>query len=228
MVYLFVGSDPPAKDAQLKKIRLQALDQHTEQFNLDVLYARDTSLKELQEKLFYLPVKSLKRVVVVKGAEDLKEESREYLAQYVKTPPKQTILVLDIDTRQQKGAFGKNDRLESFIRRISGYAKTIRFQEDPRPDTFSLGRQINLRRPDAALKILRELTRFNDERKLAPLILGVLRANFEREVAEPLELRRRLKLLLACDLEIKTGKLKASFALEKLIVALCGLRKALH
>lgn len=228
MVYLFVGSDGPAKDTQLKEIRQQTLEKQTEQFNLDVLYARELTLKELQEKLFYLPVKSLKRILVIKGAQDLKEEARAYLSQYVKSPHKQTILVLDIDPQHQKGAIARHEKTESFIRQISRYAKTIRFHENIAPNTFSLGRQINLRRPDVALRVLHELLKNSDERKLAPLILGALRVNFEREISDSLELRRRLKLLLTCDLEIKTGKLKLSFALEKLIIALCGLRKTLH
>jgi hypothetical protein len=55
------------------------------------------------------------------------------------------------------------------------------------------------------------------------MILGGLRSNYERNVFKPLERRKRLKLLLNCDIEIKTGRLKPELALEKLVAGLCYL-----
>jgi DNA polymerase III delta subunit len=56
-------------------------------------------------------------------------------------------------------------------------------------------------------------------------ILGGLRYSWENSIATPLETRRRLKALLNCDIDIKTGRLKADFALERLVVSLCSLAK---
>jgi hypothetical protein len=56
-------------------------------------------------------------------------------------------------------------------------------------------------------------------------ILGGLGYTWERDVMAPLEAKRRLKLLLNCDVEIKTGRLKPNFALEKLVISLCGAAK---
>nr|HPL83037.1 hypothetical protein [Candidatus Omnitrophota bacterium] len=59
-------------------------------------------------------------------------------------------------------------------------------------------------------------------------ILGGLRYSLENNVQDVKGLRRRLKLLLNCDIEIKTGKLKPVFALEKLVVNLCALSQPFH
>ena len=55
-------------------------------------------------------------------------------------------------------------------------------------------------------------------------IMGGLRASWTRYPADPLSLKKRLKILLQCDLDIKTGRIKPVYALERLIVNLCGLR----
>ncbi|MBU2221633.1 MAG: hypothetical protein KJ722_03350, partial [Candidatus Omnitrophica bacterium] len=48
------------------------------------------------------------------------------------------------------------------------------------------------------------------------------RAAWQRQIQRPQEIRKRLKLLLNCDIEIKTGKAKPGLALERFIVSLCG------
>ena len=217
MVFLFIGQDKPAKDIQLARLRQEFLKKETEQFNLDILYAKELALDSLQEKLLFLPVKNPRRIVVIKGAEDLGDDSKEFLLKYVKNPPKQIVLVLDVE--RLAGA-----RPDEFIRGIQGHAKTYRFKEIQSLDTFSLSRQIELKRPDYALKVLGELLR-GGERPVR--ILGGLRYVWEKSSAPPLEAKKRLKLLLECDIDIKTGRLKPTFALEKLVVSLCGPRKVL-
>jgi DNA polymerase III delta subunit len=213
MVYLFIGQDSPSKDLQLKALRKECLAKSTEQFNLDILHAREVTLKDLQEKLIYLPLKSSKRLLVIKNAQDLKQDAREFILEFVKVAHKQTILILDID---------KQDRKDAFISSIFRYAKTLRFKEAQSIDTFTLSRQITLRQPDYALRVLNQLLK-NGERP--ERILGGLRYVWERESASPLETKRRLKFLLNCDIDIKTGRLKPVFALERLVLNLCGLGK---
>jgi DNA polymerase III delta subunit len=41
-------------------------------------------------------------------------------------------------------------------------------------------------------------------------------------VNNPAELQRRLKLLLECDVSIKTGRLKPTLVLERLVIGLCA------
>lgn len=216
MVYLFIGQDFIAKDIQLKKIKEEFLRKETEQFNFDTLYSKELTLKNLQEKLLTLPVGSPKRIVVLKANTELKPEIKDFLLGYTKKPPKEIVLVLDFQQRTKR---------DDFIERIGRVSKVLRFQEITRPDAFALSRSINLKRPDFALGILNQLL----EDGLRPeMILGGLRYAWERDSVYPLERKRRLKLLLNCDIEIKTGKLKPVFALEKLVISLCGPVKPLH
>jgi DNA polymerase III delta subunit len=209
VVYLFVGEDNISKDIKLNKLKQDTLPKEVEHFNLDTLYAKELTLRDLQEKLLCLPVKAKKRLIVIKYAEALREDAKEFLINYVKKPYPKIILVLDISRTQPK---------DEFINRILKYTHVFRFKEPIRIDTFTLSRQIDLRKPDYALKILSQLLKNGEKPER---ILGGLRYCWERDAHYSLEMRRRLKLLLECDIDIKTGRLKPAFALEKLVVSLC-------
>jgi DNA polymerase III delta subunit len=213
MVYLFLGSDISSKDLQLKKLRQQHLSPKTEQFNLDILYAGEISLKQLQERLLCLPVYSPKRLIVIKQAEHLRDELKEFILNFLKNPARHILLVLYIDDYDIK---------DTFVKSLLRQAKTFRFREKIKVDTFTLNRQIQACKPDYALKTLNLLLK---EGERPERILGGLRYAWEKDSMSSLERARRLKLLVGCDVEIKTGKLKPGFALEKLVVALCGFGK---
>ena len=210
MVYLFIGDDSVSKNARLKVLKNQELQKSTEPFNLDILYAPQLSRKDLQEKLIYLPLKSSRRLLVIKEAQNLKGEVQDFILEYLKRPNRQIVLVLDVSQAQKS---------QAFIRQLSRYTKVIRFKETKPADTFTLSRSIELRKPDAALRLLNQLLK-NGERP--ERILGGLRYAWEKDTAHPAEMKRRLRLLLLCDIDIKTGRLKPLFALEKLVVGLCG------
>ena len=216
MIYLFIGEDPVSKDIQLKKIRQEFLEEKTEQFNLDVLFAQDLTPKGLQEKILCLPVKSHKRIVVIKNALQLTKESKEFLLGYLKNPYKEIILILD---------FARLDKKNEFINQVYKYAKAFRFKETVQPDTFDLNHKIQQGRPDLCLRILNQLLGAGQRPER---ILGGLRFIWERDFSIPYERKKRLRLLINCDKEIKTGKLPAHFALEKLVISLACLRKPLH
>ena len=216
MVYLFLGQDSLSKDIQLRQIKEQSLAKNVEQFNLDTIYARELDLKGLQEKFLLLPVNNPKRMIVIKDAQLLKDECRRFIIDYAKDPDNRLDLVLDVD---------KYDKRDGFINELSRYAKTVRFREEPKVDAFVLSRAIEMKKPDQALRLLAQLLRDGERPER---ILGGLRFAWERSVNYPQEAKRRLKLLLACDIDIKTGKLKPDFALEKLVIGLCGAGKPLH
>jgi DNA polymerase III delta subunit len=210
MLYLLIGQDSLSKDIQIKRLKQEFLARDFEQFNLDILYAKELTLKGLQERLLCLPLNCPKRLIVIKEAQNLKEEVKEFILKFIAKPNKQLILVLDITRR---------NRQDEFINRIYKYAKVLHFKEIVPPDTFTLSRQINLKRPDYALRILNQLLKNGEKPER---ILGGLRYSCQRDNLPSLERKKRLRILLNCDIEIKTGKLKAPFALEKLIVSLCA------
>lgn len=213
MVYLFIGQDSFSKDTRLKHLRQELFSPQIEQFNLDILYAKELSLKVLQEKFLCLPIKAKRRLIVIKDAEALKEEIKEFLLKEIKHFSSHITLVLDIRHTEDK---------DEFIKRISRHAQVYRSKETVPPDTFTLARGIELKKPDYALRLLQQLLQ---NRQRPEWILGGLRYSWERSVTHPLEKRKRLRLLLNCDREIKTGRVKPSFALEKLVINLCCLGK---
>ncbi len=214
MVYLFIGQDAIAKEAQLKKIKEQFLVRGLEQFNLDILFAKDLSLKGLQERILSLPSAGSNRIIVIKEAEGLAKDAKEFISRYVKRPHPRIILVLDIFQQSRK---------DEFVNSITRFAKVLRFKEELSVDTFTLNRQIGSGRAEYSLRILNQLLK-NGERP--ERILGGLRYAWERDTAPAAKTRKRLKLLVNCDIEIKTGRLKPSFALEKLVINLCALAKS--
>lgn len=214
MVYLFIGQDNSSKEAQLKKIKAEHLAKGLEHFNTDILFAKDLSLKELQEKLLSLPSAGSRRLIVIKEAEALKRESKDFIIRYAQKPHPRLILILDVFQAQRRDEFTEN---------LSRAARVLRFKEGLSVDTFSLSRQIGLGQAAAALQVLSHLLQKGERPEW---ILGGLRYAWEKDNGAPAKMAKRLKLLVNCDLEIKTGRLKPAFALEKLIICLCGLRQS--
>ena len=211
MVYLFVGQDNFAKDAALKRIKEEFLPSKLVDFNLDILHGDKLSLGALQEKLLFLPVKSSKRIILLRNAQDLDKRQEGFILQWSSKENKNVLLILDISREDQK---------PQLIKGLDRYAKIMRFKEDVSFSTFNLSRQIECRRISQALLILNELIKVGERPER---ILGGLRYSLESNSADSLSLRRRIKLLLNCDIEIKTGRCKPVFALEKLVVNLCAL-----
>ena len=224
LAHLFIGQDiigpdgSSRKDTALEKIKKEHLVSATRDFNSDILYARESTLKDLQERLLGIPAGSKKRLLVIKDAQLLKEELREFLLRYLAKPDPRIILVLDFIPRDP------HDREElQFIARLIRHARVQRFREVYLSNAFELGRLIEARRTIQALHTLRQLFE-NGER--AERILGGLRLSWQRNSRSPAELKKRLKLLLSCDVDIKTGRLEPAFALERLVVYLCVLDRA--
>lgn len=209
MIYLFIGEDNFSKDTRLKRLKEEYFTRQGEQFNLDVLYAQEVSLRELQEKLLRLPFKAKKRLVVVKDSQRLKEEIKKFLLNYARKPYPHVVLVLDI----QKYIFK-----DGFTRQMSQMSRVIRFRESAKLDAFALVRAIEGRKAHYCLDILRQILEKGEKPEQ---IMGGLRYVWDQDIRRPQEVKRRLRLLLDCDIAIKTGRLKAQMALERLVTQLC-------
>jgi hypothetical protein len=218
-VYLFLGQDmldqenSSLKEKELNKLKA-SLPQKTRDFNLDVLHCNDRTfnLKVLQEKLLLLPTGDAARIVVVRNLQDAEPAVKEFILNYVKDPCAGIILVLDVD---------RADRKNAFIEGVSRYAEVRQFRVETQVSTFTLSRLIEARKTAEGLEVLHELL---DSGEKPERIMGGLRASWTRYPADPLSLNKKLKILLQCDLDIKTGRIKPVFALERLIVNLCGFR----
>jgi DNA polymerase III delta subunit len=152
--------------------------------------------------------------VVIKGAGQIKTENKEFLLAYCRKPSPNIILVLDAD---------RSDPRDEFINNFARHAQVSRFHEPVRLDAFMLSRQIALKQTAEALKILHQLLENGEKPER---ILGGLRYSCEKDSLNLQETKRKIKALINCDIEIKTGRVKPDFALEKLVVSLSGFRQA--
>ena len=209
MSYLFLGQDSLSKDIKLEKIKEECLVHGFEQFNFDCLYAKELDLWKLQEALLRLPTKSRQRIVLIRDAEKLKEDVKEYLAHYVKKPFGHVQLILDV--REAR-------RSDHFLVGIAKYVKVLHFGVKEAPDTFRLCQEIESRSIKSSLKILDLLLSSGEKPEM---IMGGLRYHWQKNYLPQQERAKRLRLLLSCDCDIKTGRLKPAFALERLLITLC-------
>jgi len=207
-VQVLIGRDFLAKEEAINRFKRQLLEVKSESFNLDILYAKELTLEHLQERLLSLPVASCARVIVIKCAGELKEEIKEYLSRYIKNPYAHAALVLDFDYVKFK---------DSFVKQLVASCPVRRFGEEIPVNTFGLSRQIEMKKPAQALHMLHQLL---DQGEKPERILGALRVVAQQRAGYPAKTARRFKLLLMCDLDIKTGRVKPLFALERLIVRL--------
>ena len=210
-LYLLTGQDTLSKDAKITQLKRALLPPQIESFNLDILHAKELTLKALQEKLLCLPVRTKKRLLVIREAQSLKEELREFLLEYCKDPPEHMVLVLES---------GKSNVRDDFIPRIARLAQVFRSRESVPINTFVLIRQIEAKRPDSALRLLHQLLK---EGEKPERILGGLRHAMLRSGGEPRRVKFVAGLLLDCDLALKTSRVRPDFALEKAVVELCAL-----
>jgi len=209
MTYLFIGEDSLSKDIELEKIKQEHCPFEVRQFNFDCLYARELDLLKLQEALLRLPVKAKKRIILIREADRLKNNIKEYFIGYLKKPLAHVLLILDVNWEV---------KYDSFFRSIYKYVKVVRFKQKEALNTFRLSQEIDRRRVATSLKVLNDLL-VNGEKP--ERIIGGLRYCLEKNYLPYQERNRRLLLLLNCDIDIKTGRLKPAFALERLVIGLC-------
>ncbi|MFH1440856.1 MAG: hypothetical protein ABIH18_02280 [Candidatus Omnitrophota bacterium] len=210
MVYLFIGQDSFSKDIKLKKIKQEFVVKEYEQFNFEIIYPKGLTLLKFQEKIKLMPLKSRRRVLVVKDAQDLKQDIKDFVKKYVQQPYPSLVLVLDISSGKAK---------DPFINHISSYSQVCRFQEAASVNVFALIRQIEQKRIPSALLILSQLLKTGEKPER---IIGGFRYAWEKNAQIHPQAKDRIKILLDCDIDIKTGRLKAEFALEKLVIQLCS------
>jgi len=208
MIYLFVGEDYSSKDIELEKIKRQFFKKESEIFNYEVLYAPDLELLKFQEELKRLPQQAKKRVILIRQAELLKKPIKDYLLTYIKKPFDSCVLIFDQE---------QIDKKDSFTQKLIKSAKVIYLYNKELLNTFQLASEIEQRKIKKALLTLHDLIQRGSDPEM---ILGGLRYRWQNSHLNVWEKKRRLALLLDCDLMIKTGKLKPLMALEKLLFSL--------
>lgn len=209
--YLLLGPNTQGKEERIKAIRKEFLSDKFKDFNTDIFFADDLKPQVLCESLIRLPVKSLKRLVVIKNVEKLSAKNQEIISSFLKKSHPSLVLVLETPS----GIIEKTHFLQSLKNLCNVYDTTT-----PLVNTFSLARLVDSRRTQEALGVLAKL--FNQGER-PERILGGLRFHWSQQDKASLYKRPRLKLLLEADRAIKTSSLKDNLALELMVVKLCRL-----
>ena len=99
-IYLFMGEEEYYIDYLTKLIQNNSLQEHEKDFNLNILYGKDTLISDIISISKQYPVMSERKLVIVKEAQDLLKKDAEGnslddLINYVNNPLTSTILVLN-------------------------------------------------------------------------------------------------------------------------------------
>lgn len=108
-VYCLMGEEPYYIDLISDYIENNVLDENEKEFNLTVLYGKDTDVPTLISYAKRFPMMSNFQVLIVKEAQDIKKI--EELLPYIENPLKSTILVLCYK-------YGKFDKRKAFAKAI--------------------------------------------------------------------------------------------------------------
>lgn len=223
MIYLFVGEDELAKQEKIQSLKSELFGGaergvSAESFNYEVLYAKELTLPLLSEALSRVPAGVKQRLLVIKDILRFKDNFQDFLLSRVDNLPNDIILVFDIISMPRE----QNPLLDKLLK----VARVIHFKSKKKTNAFDLAYEIERKQVDSALNILADLFRAGEKPER---ILGALGYQFTkqsrssgfRQSLDPDERLKKVDLLLAADVTIKTGKLKAQFALEMLVVKLC-------
>jgi len=102
-VYLIYGEEKYLHDELIDKIISIALDSGTKEFNLDILYANETSADKIVNIASSFPMMAQRRVVVVKEIQQLKPNDLKHLADYISHPSKSSCLILTMPEKKKTG-----------------------------------------------------------------------------------------------------------------------------
>lgn len=209
MIYLFTGEDFFSKQEKISSLKKELFPPGTESFNYDSFQAKELTLPLLKELLSRLPVSAKQRLLVIKDILKLKPDIQEYLLGQTALPGF-VVLVLDIASlpREQN----------VFLKGLLKVSKVVNFKSPPEINAFGLARVIERGNASGALNILADLLAAGERPER---ILGALRYQFVRPGVTLEETRDKIRLLLETDNNLKTGRIKGSFALEALVVRLC-------
>jgi DNA polymerase III delta subunit len=211
MVYLFLGSDLPAKDARISEIKNKLFKDSQEAlaFDFDNLDARELGEDKLKKAFLTLPVIAPHRLIIVRQIHKLKSDDIKVLIDFCQKPQEHCDLVLESTETALKGD----------LKDLPLYAKGVVLGKPEGPNVFDMTKLMTAHRSADALKMLDGYYRTD----VHPLqIMGALVWYWSKEgkILGKERFERGLKALEEADLNIKRSRLDPQYAVEKLVVEL--------
>ncbi|HEX4925233.1 MAG TPA: DNA polymerase III subunit delta [Bdellovibrionales bacterium] len=106
-LYLFFGEEPFLIEESLEELVNAALDGGIKDFNYNVFYASDDDVSKVRDAIETLPMMCARRVVVLKGAHQLKTKELEELMPIIDSPVDSTVFIMVADSIDQRLRFFK-------------------------------------------------------------------------------------------------------------------------
>ncbi len=211
MIYLFLGSDLPAKDARISEIKNKFFKNFQEAlaFDFDNLDASQLGVDALKKALLSLPVIAPHRLIILRQIHQLKSADIRVLINFCQKPAKHCDVILESSENTLKGD----------LKDLPLYCKGVVLARPEAPNVFDMTKLITAHRSADALKMLDGFYRAD----VHPLqIMGALVWYWAREgkVLGKERFERGLKALEEADLNIKRSRLDPQYAVEKLVVEL--------
>jgi DNA polymerase III subunit delta len=92
-MYWLYGAEPYWIEKMVEALRAVVLQGSPRGFNFDLFIGKETSASQISQAARTLPMMAPRRLVLVKDAHELKAAELEQFSNYIKAPPKETVLV---------------------------------------------------------------------------------------------------------------------------------------
>ena len=102
-VYFLHGEEPYFIDRIAQEIELHALQEHEKDFNLTVLYGRDSDPDQVKDACLRFPMMAERQVVVVREAQTWRIDAFDKLEAYFENPTPTTVLVIQYKHKKADG-----------------------------------------------------------------------------------------------------------------------------
>ena len=146
MIYLFLGSDLPAKDARITEIKNKLFKNSEEAlaFDFDNLDAKELGDNALKKAFLTLPVIAPHRLIILRQIHKLKSADIKVLINFCQSPAKYCDVILESTESTLKGD----------LKDLPLYAKGVVLGKPEGPNVFDMTKLITAHRSGDALKML--------------------------------------------------------------------------
>lgn len=127
-LYLFAGEEAFLRDRAVQLVLEAALGPGARDFNLDVFRCGETDPGEIASRILSFPMMSSRRVVIVKGCEEIQDGPAGALLPLIESPPETTTAVFVCD---------KADGRRKFFALLRRHARVVEFKSLRERDVFS-------------------------------------------------------------------------------------------
>ena len=210
MIYLLLGEDTLAKDAQIAELKKSLCPQPGAlSFDYESLDPHKLDPETLKKALLTLPALAPKRLIVIRSAHQLKTLHKDLIVGLMEKFLPTTVLVLDSSEWEPR---------DDFIRKLKN-TKVLTLGAARRFNVFDMTKAMEARNEIEALKILDQLFDLG----IHPLQImgGLVWWLAKSRTGMALQrFERGLRALQETDIHIKRSRLKPEHALEILVVKL--------